>query len=65
MAQIPWKKENDKLSVLLLESVITTGAHLHAGTTKATALSIVINNDFFDNDLLQPYKHNKGEPRKL
>ncbi|KAJ1409524.1 hypothetical protein B484DRAFT_403168 [Ochromonadaceae sp. CCMP2298] len=65
MAQIPWKKENDKLSVLLLESVITTGAHLHAGTTKATALWIVINNDFFDNDLLLPYKHNKGEPRKL
>ncbi|KAJ1403391.1 hypothetical protein B484DRAFT_405118 [Ochromonadaceae sp. CCMP2298] len=65
MAQIPWKRDNDQLSVLLLESVLTTGAHLHAGTTKATALWIVINNDFFDNDLLQPYKHNKGEPRKL
>ncbi|KAJ1432459.1 hypothetical protein B484DRAFT_394998, partial [Ochromonadaceae sp. CCMP2298] len=65
VAQIPWKKDNDKLSVLLVESVITHGAHLHSGTTKATALWILINTEFFDNDLLMPYKHQKGEPRKL
>ncbi|KAJ1388481.1 hypothetical protein B484DRAFT_409615, partial [Ochromonadaceae sp. CCMP2298] len=49
----------------LRKSPVISKADLSDTNCDATALWILINTEFFDNDLLMPYKHQKGEPRKL
>lgn len=64
-ANIPW---NEELETLLLHCIIAKGAHTCKGTKRVSETWCLVNDMFFEQDLLLGIRdavYKKGEPRKL